>query len=124
MAIEQKGLQGKEKEQFRDMLPPDDYEPDWKKQFKLMDRHTNARKTAERLLVFAAGFALSGFVPGAHAPKAAFLAMLLIWFAVSVVVAVRTQLAARAIDKKLDEDVRIEKEAAAAAAAANIEAKA
>lgn len=109
MSIEQKGLQGEEQKRFQEMLPPDDYEPDWKKQFKAMDRVTKTRRRGEQLVFFGAGFLIAAFVPGLFIAKAVVLATILVLVNVCVVVAIKSHLYARDIDKKLDEGVRIEK---------------
>jgi uncharacterized membrane protein len=115
MALEQKDLHGEEKKAFQDMLPPDDFEPEWKKQFKLMDRHTSNRRRAEHLSYLVLGFALAAFVPGLYEVKIAMIVVLTLWIAACIATAIRSHLAAREIDKKLDEDVRIEKDSVAEA---------
>ncbi len=106
--IESKRLTPGERDAFQDMLPPDGYEPDWKKQIKAMDRHTAARARSERIAFFGGGFTVAAFVPGMYELKVAAVVALVIWFAVCVGVAVKTHLAAREIDRKLDDGVRIE----------------
>jgi hypothetical protein len=110
MSVETKDLAGAEKKAFQDMLPPDSFDPDWKKQFRAMDRHTNARERARQIGAFAAGFAVAAFVPGHFEVKGAVIGALLLAVAYNAGVAIKTYLYARDLDRKLDEDVRVEKD--------------
>lgn len=98
-----------ERDEFAKMLPPDNYEPEWKKQFKMMDRHRSNRERAQQIAFFGVGFLMAAFVPGLYELKVAVLVGLVIWFAACATVAIKTHLSARDIDRKLDEEVRVEK---------------
>jgi len=99
-------------QQWKDFMPPDDYVPEWKKQFKAIERETAMKKVAERALFSAIGSALATVV--ALLPLNALLVQLTIAVVLFLIAlaawisAIKMKLRAVEIDNKLNEDVRIE----------------
>jgi len=109
----QQDIQPKTQEQeWKEFMPPDDYVPEWKKQFQAIERQTMFKRLSERIMFVALGAALAigaTFLFSYPLLVQALVVLVLIVFAMSVwMYAILMRLRAAEIDNKLNEEVRIE----------------
>lgn len=103
-------------QEWKDFMPPDNFVPEWKKQWKAMEHETSLKKTAERAAYAALGAAIAtgvsflSAIPHLAVVQLSVLGVFLLTAAVTSYTSLRMRLRAIELDHKLDEDIRVEPE--------------
>jgi hypothetical protein len=98
-------------DQWKEFMPPDDFVPEWKKQFRAMEKEVARKTLADRMLFAVIGFGVAtalSLVPNSIQYRGALFIVIAAVAAWGWITSLLNKLKAVELDNKLNESIRIE----------------